>query len=329
MRQVAWVTGASGFLGGAVARGLIEHGWTVVGTGRRRYDDVARSLAGLSGYVAGNLGFEDIFDAMAAYAGPPSVVIHCAGAGTVAEVARVPLPDLNTTVMSLSVLVQWLLRRAGGAKLFFASSAAVYGAASAPQREDCATMPVSDYGWHKLMGEHVLASARQKGLACCAVRFFSLFGPGLRKQVLWDTYWRTRSTEGAIALAGSGEELRDLLYVDDAVALLRRLVAHDGDLPPVVNGGSGEKLSVRDLMNLWSQVAFDGRKITFTGTVRAADPLALVADVALARSLGFAPEVPLEEGFRRTAHWLLGSAAPPPPTATGSATESATGSLTK
>ncbi len=268
-------------------------------------------LQELAGYVPGNLGFEAIFDAMEAYAGPPSVVVHCAGAGTVAEVARVPIPDLHTTVMSLALLIQWLLRRAAGARLLFASSAAVYGAASAPQREDTETLPVSDYGWHKLMGEQVLASARQKGLACCAVRFFSLFGPGLRKQVLWDTYWRARSSQGALELAGNGAELRDLLYVEDAVALLCRLVDRDGDLPPVINGGAGHGSSIGALMAMWSEIAFDGRPIRFTGAVRTTDPQALVADVGLAASLGFAPSVPLDEGFRRTADWLQGTAPPP------------------
>jgi UDP-glucose 4-epimerase len=311
MRRVAWVTGASGFLGGAVARGLIERGWTVVGTGRRRYDDVARTLAGLAGYVPGNLGFEAIFDAMEACAGPPAVVVHCAGAGTVAEVARVPIPDLHTTVMSLALLAQWLLRRAADARLLVASSAAVYGAAPAPQREDAAPAPVSDYGWHKLMGEQVLASARQKGLACCAVRFFSLFGPGLRKQVLWDTYWRARASHGALELSGNGAELRDLLYIDDAVALLHSLIASEGDLPPVVNGGTGRGARIGALMTMWSEIAFGGRPIRFTGAVRAADPAALVADIGLAASLGFAPSVPLEEGFRRTADWLQDTVAPP------------------
>jgi UDP-glucose 4-epimerase len=213
--------------------------------------------------------------------------------------------------MSLALRVQWLLRRAAGARLFFASSAAVYGTAPAPQREDATPAPVSDYGWHKLMGEQVLASARQKGLVCCAVRFFSLFGPGLRKQVLWDTYWRARSSPGALELSGSGAERRDLLYVDDAVTLLRRLIATEGELPPVVNGGAGHGTSIGTLMALWSEIAFSGRPIRFTGAVRATDPSALVADVGLATSLGFKPSVPLEEGFRRTAEWLQATVAPP------------------
>jgi UDP-glucose 4-epimerase len=298
-RRVAWVTGAAGALGATLGAALVAAGWRVVATGREPgpVDGPAR----LS-WVSADLTRDRPWDALAAAgAGAvPDVVFHCAGPGSVGAAAAQPLDALAVTVTATAGLCEWLRARAPGARLVAASSAAVHGAQPAPWRESDPPAPVSVYGWHKLMMENQLALARGQGVETVAVRFFSLYGPGLRKQVLWDS-WR-RAGEGALEMAGTGAERRDFLYLEDAARLLVLLgTLPPGAVPPVVNGGSGRAISMAELMALWLPLVAPGMGLRFTGAVRPGDPPATLADTTLAEALGFRPAWTLEAGLRETA----------------------------
>src|SRR6202011_562447 len=102
------------------------------------------------------------------------------------------------------------------------SSAAVYGAhGPGPIPETCPLLPVSPYGSHERYAEELcLLAARRYGLGCAIIRFFSLYGAGRRKQILWDIGRKLIDNPPGIQLFGSGEETRDFVYVEDAVELV-------------------------------------------------------------------------------------------------------------
>jgi UDP-glucose 4-epimerase len=81
---------------------------------------------------------------------------------------------------------------------------------------------------------------------------FSVYGEGLRKQLLWDCGVKLMAAADPIELGGSGEELRDWIHIDDAVAMLRRIAGMAGVDCPIFNGGSGVAAKVRDIVALLS-----------------------------------------------------------------------------
>ena len=294
---VAFVTGAAGFLGGAVSAALVRAGWRVAG-----FDLAPGWAGGCAHWITGAL-HRDALARAAGEIGVPDLVFHAAAGSSVGASLADPEGDFARTVGSLREALAFLRAEAPAARLIYPSSAAVYGAASAPALAESSELePMSPYGQHKLQAETEIAEA---GRDAVILRFFSLYGPGLRKQLLWDLARRLASSPKRLELSGTGEERRDFLYVDDAVRLVGLAVeAPVGGEPLTLNGGRGEGVSVRRMAETLADAFGSQAAIAFSGETRPGDPTALVAEVSQARTLGFEPEVGLEDGCRRFARWF-------------------------
>lgn len=299
---VAFVTGAGGFIGRHVVSAFRRAGWTVAGFGPPpRFDDVPGLLAphhSDQGRVSA-AGLQAAADAL----GPPEIIVHAAGSGSVGASLADPQADFERNVGSLEPVLAFL-RAAQNVRLVFLSSAAVYGAGHAgPIREDATVAPVSPYGRHKLQAEARIAEARDAdGIDVVCLRLFSVYGPGLRKQLLWDVAWRLVTGVETLALDGAGGEQRDFLAVDDAVRLIG--LAASADRPPlVVNGATGTPSSVAQVARLATEACRRPVQVTFSGRVRHGDPPSLVADVGAAHRLGFRPAKSLADGVAAYLAW--------------------------
>ena len=183
------------------------------------------------------------------------------------------------------------------------SSAAVYGAAvSIPTSESCALAPISPYGAHKRICEELCASyGRSFGVASVVLRLFSVYGPGLRKQLMWDACRKARA--GELTFAGTGDEERDWLHVDDAASLVIAAAAQASAATPIYNGASGAGVRVRDVVGQIYRELGAGTP-RFSGETRAGDPRRYVADVTRSRSLGWSPRVELARGISQYVAWF-------------------------
>ena len=157
---------------------------------------------------------------------------------------------------ALAALLDGVRDRAPAARVVLLSSAAVYGAARiVPTPETEPAAPSSPYGEHKRACEEL---CRASGLATIALRLFSVYGPGLRRQLLWDACCKAR--EGALEFAGTGDEERDWLHVDDAVALVLVAAEHASPAMPIVNGGTGIGTRVRDVVTVIARESVHRRR---------------------------------------------------------------------
>jgi UDP-glucose 4-epimerase len=187
-----------------------------------------------------------------------------------------------------------------------ASSAAVYGAGhSQPIREADALLPYSPYGSHKRIAEELFASyGRNFGLNVATVRLFSVYGAELKKQLLWDACGRLAKDASQLTLGGTGDELRDWLHVSDAAAVLQQAAIQACAAGYTVNGGTGVAVSVRQVAEQLCAVWGAGTVLGFSGQGRAGDPQYLVADVAEAAALGFAPRTAWQAGVADYVAWF-------------------------
>ena len=115
-----------------------------------------------------------------------------------------------------------------GAPLIYASSAAVYGASSSFQEDSVVARPLNVYGYSKLLfDQYVQRRLDAASSQIVGLRYFNVYGPGeahkggmasvafhLDGQVLRDG--EARLFEGSDGYA-EGEQLRDFVYVDDVV----------------------------------------------------------------------------------------------------------------
>jgi UDP-glucose 4-epimerase len=300
------VTGASGFVGSHVCRAALARSWRVVGL-RRNTTSVPTESA--INWITGPV----CADTFARLAQVPDVIIHCAGGAVVARSFVSPIGDFNDTVSTTAELLNYLKQHAPQTRLVYVSSAAVYGAAVERENsticEGCPPNPVSPYGIHKLSSEQLIAQySKLFGLQSIRVRLFSIYGPGLRKQLLWDACGKLLCKQSIFA--GTGEEVRDWLHVDDAAQLIASLWKHANITSPVINAGSGHGSRVREVIERLAVNLKCLSGVIFDGSVRPGDPRRYVADISLANRLGWAPRVPMAEGLDAYTRWYLSQVAP-------------------
>jgi UDP-glucose 4-epimerase len=215
-----------------------------------------------------------------------------------------PHQDYQRTVATTAAVLEFVRLYAKDAAVVYPSSAAVYGyARRLPIAETEAPSPVSAYGVHKQMAEQLCAAyARHFGIKAAIVRLFSVYGNGLRKQLLWDACSKLR--RGEAEFFGTGAELRDWLHVEDAATLLALARRHASTACPVVNGGSGAGVAVADIVQEIRNAMHADVAVTFDGKVRDVDPPTYVADVNRAAAWGWRARKPWQEGVRAYAGWF-------------------------
>lgn len=296
----ALVTGAHGFVGRHVARSLAEGGYRVSGLGHGDWSGEDIAAWGLSEWRSADVDGETL----AEHGGKPDLIVHCAGSGSVPYSLERPREDFRRSVEATLSVLDFVRLHAPAARVVLPSSAAVYGLApSLPIGVDTPLSPLSPYGVHKKIAEDLARSyAAHFGVAVAIVRLFSVYGPGLRKQLLWDA--SRKIIAGPAIFGGTGEETRDWLHVDDAAALLTAVSCIASTKAPVVNGGTGEAVRVDWVVDrLVSRLG--GTSAKYTGDMRAGDPRHFRADVHGAHELGWRPRHELGAGIDSYADWFL------------------------
>lgn len=289
------VTGGAGYIGAHVVRAFRAEGIPVV-----VLDDLS---SGHPGFVPDGVPFVrgSILDGallrrtLAEHA--VTGVVHVAGFKYAGVSMQRPLHTYEQNVTG-TLRVLEAMAAADVGVIVFSSSAAVYGTPDVDVvTERTATAPESPYGESKLVGEWLLRDqAAATGIAHTSLRYFNVVGSGAPE--LYDTSphnlfplvfeallaGRAPRINGDDYPTPDGTCVRDYVHVADLavshVAAARRLAAGER-LEPVYNLGSGEGVSVREIMDAVGRVT--GLPVEpVVGPRRAGDPARIVASGELA-----------------------------------------------
>lgn len=293
------VTGAYGFVGRHVARAAAHAGWHVLGIGHGSWGRDEWRQWGLQDWHADDISIE----ALITYGGKPDLIVHCAGGGSVGFSMGHPQQDFNRTVVGTLSVLEFIRSYAPEAALVLPSSAAVYGnCGDLPIRIDSTKNPTSPYGLHKKMAEELCQSyARHFHLKVAMVRLFSVFGQGLRKQLLWDACGKI--AQGRAVFSGTGHETRDWIHVEDAARLLLAAADRADVTCPVANGGTGRQHSIEDIVSRLCDAFATGVVPAFDGIQRAGDPLHYQANIDEALAWGWTPQEDLTSQLAAYVAW--------------------------
>jgi nucleoside-diphosphate-sugar epimerase len=276
------VTGASGFVGGHVVAQLRAAGAQVETVSARDRAHMAQRVGAFAPEVAIHLGgFTDIGSSWA----NPQACFEANVAATIALLDALGAAECRRVV--------------------FASTADVYGDLPAPFREDAAVRPLSPYAVSKWSAERLCELAyRTGGPAAVVLRLFNTYGPNQPVTRLVPDVIRS-------ALAGRNIELtrglqrREANFVGDIAGGIVAAATADGIDGEVVNLGSGEAISVRDLTSTILDLMGNPVQALFGAKPeRPVEVEVVEADIAKAqRLLGWAPRTALTDGLRATIDW--------------------------
>lgn len=300
------VTGGAGFIGSHLVEDLAGRGArvTVVDTfvtGAR--SNLAAVQDGIAVHeldlLAGDLrplladgGFEHVF--------------HLAANGYVPSSVEDPRMDFERNALGTFNVLEAVREAAPAAKLVHTSSAAVYGEGyRMPMREEDPTVPVAPYGASKLAAErYVSVFAGVYGLRTVNVRLFPVYGPRLRKQVVYDLMRKVHDNPDELFIFGDGTQVRDFNHVLNVVESLL-LVAEKAEAGgEVYNVAADEPVAISDLARMICERMGADPKFVYSGDVRPGEAQRWRADATRIAELGYAPRLGLDEGLTDTVEWF-------------------------
>lgn len=296
------ILGSQGFIGRHLADDAIVRGWSVVGcdlieAGATTYPYHKISL--LSG------DFEQLF-----VGNQYDFCINAAGSGSVPFSLTHPLSDFEANVSGVIHVLETIRRYNPTCGYLHISSAAVYGnPVQLPIEESAVLSPLSPYGWHKKMSEQLcLEYFHQFGVRTAITRPFSVYGPGLRKQLFWDVCQKLLKAQGSLELWGTGRESRDFIYVGDLVQSIWAILTNGRLGGDIYNVATGIETTIEEAVKLFVEALQKDIKVVFNQQVRPGDPLYWRADISRLSNLGFKPAFSLQEGIELTANWIRSNA---------------------
>lgn len=201
------------------------------------------------------------------------------------------------------------------AKILQASTSEVYGDPSIhPQPENYwgnvnCIGPRSCYDEGKRCAETLFFDYhRQHRIRIKVARIFNTYGPNMHPddgRVISNFILQALRNE-PITIYGDGSQTRSFCYVDDMISGLIRLMNTPDDFTGPVNLGNPIEISILELAEKIIRMTGSKSKITFK-PLPADDPRQRQPLIELAKEkLGWTPEVPLEEGLKKTISYFEG-----------------------
>jgi UDP-glucuronate 4-epimerase len=324
------VTGAAGFIGFHVARGLLAGGREVVGIDNLNayYDPRLKEarLGELARYDRFRFHKLDITDraSMAALFADHGFerVVHLAAQAGVRHSLTAPHDYIDSNISGFLNVLEGC-RHTRARHLLYASSSSVYGANTALPFATSQNVdhPVSLYGATKKANELMAhAYSHLFDLPVTGLRFFTVYGPwGRPDMATW--LFTSAILEGRpIRLFNGGDMRRDFTYVDDVSAAVVKLIDHvaegnaawSGDHPDpatsrapwrIYNIGNHTSVHLTEVVDLL-EAAIGKPAVRELTAMQPGDVHETCADVEdLRNAVGFAPSTPIASGIKKFVDW--------------------------
>lgn len=286
------ITGAGGFVADNLSIQLSKHKKNrIYGIGRKYPSDTGKYHKFLRGEInCKNLNKLKFI---------PNIIYHCAGSGKVFK--KINKKYFNENYTSLNNVINFFSKNK--IKFFFISSAAVYGSSAKSLNEKSALKPVSDYGKIKIKCERLCQKKSNfLDFTFIITRFFSVYGEGLKKQILWDICKKFK--DKLFIFQGTGNEQRDYIHIDDAVRCLISLKnkSYKKDFN-VFNVGSGKKYIIKKVLDKL-RIIFGVKKIYFSNKKKVHNPDRLIANIKKIKKLGWKPKKNFDYQLKEYVKWF-------------------------
>lgn len=315
-KGLAVVCGGGGFIGGFLARNLLEQGYSVRSVDIKPMDDWYQVHSDAENLV---LDLKDLGNCRRAAKGATRIYQLAADMGGMGFIEN------NKALCMLSVLTNTHMlmaaREAGSVERFFYSSSACVYNADKQKSEDVVAlkeedaypaMPEDGYGWEKLFSERMCRHFREDfGLETRVARFHNVYGPfgtwdGGREKapaaIIRKVIKAKLSEDLKIEIWGDGKQTRSFMYIDDCIKGINLFT--DGNCIEPLNLGSNELTTINGLVSLVEEIA--GVKLERKYNLNA--PKGVNGrnsdNTRIQKEFGWEPSIKLREGMRKTYEWI-------------------------
>jgi UDP-glucose 4-epimerase len=305
----AFVTGAAGFIGSTLVDRLLAGGHEVTGfdnfsTGFRRFLEGALTQPRFRMVEGDLLNLDAVTAAMAG----ADFVFHLAANADVRFGPEHPRRDLEqNTIVTWNVLEA--MRATGARRIAFSSTGSVYGEPDVFPTPETAPFPVqtSLYGASKLAAEGMIgAYVAAFNYQACIFRFVSILGERYTHGHVFDFYRQLLAHPGQLDVLGNGLQRKSYLYVQDCVSALLMAAERATASVNIFNLGTDEYCQVNDSIRWMTGHLGLKPELRYAGGERGwiGDSPFIFLDCSRMRSLGWKPELSIEQGIIRTVEYL-------------------------
>lgn len=227
------------------------------------------------------------------------IIIDCSGGSSVGKAIESPSIEKEKTLSPIKNIIKYVKKLKKKPIYVYISSAAVYGNSNFHKLS-----PISNYGKNKLKAERelILLSKKQK-MKLLIIRFCSIFGNGLKKQLIWDTFCKIEKKN--ISFFGTGKEMRSWIHISDAVNFIELTLSLSKIGGNIIDAPSKYTMQNKDLIKKILQLAnYKDIKPIFNNITKPGDPFKLVTKNKYFKSIKWKQKVNFDKGIRAYAEWF-------------------------
>lgn len=307
MKKKCLVLGGAGFIGSHIADRLLSLGIDVrildkINCYKGNIEHLRKDIDFLEGDFLNSADIENALQGM-------DFAIHLAWTTLPNNSNANPAYDIESNMIGSIRLFDACINAGVEKVVFISSGGAIYGRQDKfPIKEDAPTNPLCSYGITKLAIEKYLELYQQlHNLKYSVIRLANPYGPRqnpISQQGIIPVFLNKIKTGEKIIVWGNGDVVRDFIFIDDAVsAITASMLVGKSNI--TFNVGSGNGISINDLLNILREVTKMDFQVEYTHLNRKADVPANYLDSSLiSKELGWRPTVSIEEGIERTWEWV-------------------------
>lgn len=307
------ITGGAGFIGSATAKALMDRGDKVVLVDnfndyyepKLKEDRISTFLKGYEdnfelykGDIRDTEFLEEVFNKE-----KPNKVLHLAAMAGVRSSLENPMLYADVNVMGTMNMLE-MSREHDVENFVYASSSSVYGNNTKTPfaEDDRVDTPISPYAATKKSTELLAHTySHLYGLNTCGLRYFTVYGPWGRPDMAAFLFASSISKNEPINVYNNGDMQRNFTYIDDIVS--GTIAVLDANLQyDVMNIGGEKTVKLMDFINAIENSI--GKKAEMNMMpIQPGDVPSTEADISKLKSLGWKPEINVDEGIENFVKW--------------------------
>ena len=306
MKKKIIITGGLGFIGSKLIKKLIKKYKIIVldnfyTSSIKKIDGIKIIKCDLTNYNSlKKINIKNVYS-----------IIHLAGQSSGPKSFQIPELDLKLNLLSTINTINFCkLNKIK--KIIFSSTFTVYGDVKNKQKisENEKCDPKSFYAISKYASEkYLIQLCRKYKIKWNILRFFNVYGPGQdlsrKDQGIVSIFLDLIRNNNRIAIQGSLNRFRDLIYIDDVVDSIILLVKDVSHPNEIYNVGTGKKTTIKDLISKISKLNKKEKKLKISfSKPTPGDLLGSYANIKkIKKHFNFQPSTSLNEGLKLFKDW--------------------------